>query len=164
MLKDFQAGDKIRHIVLIKVQKVGSTSTGGVFARGVVQDNSASINFICFDAGMVERMRKLEGFVAMQVIGQIDINKFAQDSSFENTKSETRIETETTHTDPTKHRTDRLPDELFGQASAKGVQQVGFGKDDIGGKAAKMPHQTDIHKNILEKTLIKAGTQRQTLR
>ena len=83
MLKDFQAGDKIRHIVLIKVQKVGSTSTGGVFARGVVQDNSASINFICFDAGMVERMRKLEGFVAMQVIGQIDINKFAQDSSLQ---------------------------------------------------------------------------------
>lgn len=83
MLKDFQAGEKIRHIVLIKVQKVGSTSTGGVFARGLVQDNSASINFICFDATIVERMRKLEGFVAMQVTGQMDINKFAQDSSLQ---------------------------------------------------------------------------------
>ena len=83
MLKDFQAGEKIRHIVLIKVQKVGSTSTGGVFARGVVQDNSLNINFICFDAGLVEKMRKLEGFVAMQVTGQMDINKFAQDSSLQ---------------------------------------------------------------------------------
>lgn len=83
MLKDFQAGDRIRHIVLIKVQKIGPTSTGGVFARGILQDNSGMINFICFEGGIIEKMRKIEGFAPVVITGQIDINKFASDTSLQ---------------------------------------------------------------------------------
>lgn len=64
-----------------------------------------------------QRVLKLDTPIAKVIVDAIEqiadlSDPFAQDSSFENTKSETRIETETTHTDPTKHRTDRLPDEL----------------------------------------------------
>lgn len=83
MLKDFQAGDKIRHTTLIKVQKIGPTSTGGIFARGILQDNSGMMNFICFEGGIIEKMRKIEGFAPALVAGQIDINKFANDGSLQ---------------------------------------------------------------------------------
>ena len=83
MLKDFQAGDKIRHIVLIKVQKIGPTSTGGMFARGILQDNSGMMNFICFEGGIIDKLRKIEGFAPVMVTGLIDINKFANDGSFQ---------------------------------------------------------------------------------
>lgn len=83
MLKDFQAGDKIRHIALIKVQKIGPTSTGGIFARGILQDNSGMINFICFEGGIIERLRKIDGFTPVVATGQIDINKFANDGSLQ---------------------------------------------------------------------------------
>lgn len=83
MLKEFKAGDKLRHIALVKVQKIGNTSNGGVFARGIVQDNSTTMNFICFETSQVEKLRVLEGFVPMVVYGQADINKFAQDNSLQ---------------------------------------------------------------------------------
>lgn len=83
MLKEFRAGEKIRHIALLKIQKVGTTSTGGAFARGIVQDNSATLNFICFDGTLVDKIRNFEGFVPQLIIGQMDINKFANDGSLQ---------------------------------------------------------------------------------
>lgn len=83
MLKDFKAGDKIRHIAIMKVQKIGATSTGGVFARGTVQDNSATCPFVSFDANVVERLRSLEGPTAMLAYAQVDVNKMANDGSLQ---------------------------------------------------------------------------------
>lgn len=83
MLKDFKAGDKVRHISIMKIQKIGQTSTGGVFARGTVQDNSATCPFVSFDANVVERLRVLEGPTAMVVYAQVDINKMANDGSLQ---------------------------------------------------------------------------------
>lgn len=83
MLKDFKAGDKIRHITIMKIQKIGQTSTGGVFARGTAQDNSATAPFVSFDANVVERLRLLEGPTAMLVYAQVDVNKMANDGSLQ---------------------------------------------------------------------------------
>ncbi len=83
MLSEFKAGDKIRHILLCKVQKIGTSSNGGVFARGTVTDNSGSIAFICFDSYAVEMMRAFTGPCAIQVTGTIDINRFQNDGSLQ---------------------------------------------------------------------------------
>ena len=53
MIKDFKAGIKVCQAVLVRVQKVGNSSNGGVFARGMLEDNSGRIAFICFDAVLV---------------------------------------------------------------------------------------------------------------
>ena len=47
MIKDFKAGIKVCQAVLVRVQKVGNSSNGGVFARGMLEDNSGRIAFIC---------------------------------------------------------------------------------------------------------------------
>lgn len=83
MLKEFRAGEKIRHIALVKVQKIGPTSNGGVFARGIVQDNTATLNFICFEVSLIEKLRKFDGFVPQLLTGQMDVNKFANDGSLQ---------------------------------------------------------------------------------
>ncbi len=83
MLDEFKAGDKIRHIVLLRVQKVGTSSNGGVFARGTVQDNSASLPFVCFDSYTVELLRKLAGPTVFTVYGAVDVNRFANDGSLQ---------------------------------------------------------------------------------
>ena len=60
MIKDFKAGTKVCQAVLVRVQKVGNSSNGGVFARGMLEDNSGRIAFICFDAVLVDKLRELE--------------------------------------------------------------------------------------------------------
>ena len=54
MIKDFKAGSKIIQPALVRVQKIGNSSNGGVFARGLLEDNSGRIAFICFEAGLVD--------------------------------------------------------------------------------------------------------------
>ena len=83
MISNFKAGTKICQAVLVRVQKVGNSSNGGVFARGLLEDNSGRIPFICFDAVLVDKMRDLEGPAAFMVGGAVDINKFANDMSLQ---------------------------------------------------------------------------------
>ncbi|MBR5172511.1 MAG: HD domain-containing protein [Phascolarctobacterium sp.] len=83
MIKDFKAGSKIIQPALVRVQKIGNSSNGGVFARGLLEDNSGRIAFICFEAGLVDKLRQLEGVEAFMVSGAVDINKFSNDMTLQ---------------------------------------------------------------------------------
>lgn len=83
MLKDLKAGNKIIQALLIRVQKVGNSSNGGVFARGLAEDNSGRMPFICFEAALVEKLRSLEGPTAFMVSGAVDINKFSDEMALQ---------------------------------------------------------------------------------
>ena len=83
MLNDLKAGQKMCQAALVRVQKVGNSSNGGVFARGTLEDNGGHLAFICFEAALVEKMRNLEGPTAFMVGGDVDINKFANDMTLQ---------------------------------------------------------------------------------
>ena len=77
MISDFKAGAKICQSVLLRVQRVGTSSNGAPFARGLAEDNSGKIPFITFEAGIVEKMREMDGPSPVMVSGSVDINKFS---------------------------------------------------------------------------------------
>lgn len=79
MINQFQAGKRICQAALVRVSKVGNSSNGGVFARGILEDNSGRIAFICFEMALVDKLRGLEGPTALMVTGVVDINKFSND-------------------------------------------------------------------------------------
>ena len=83
MLNDLKAGQKMCQAALVRVQKVGNSSNGGVFARGTLEDNGGHLAFICFEAALVEKMRNLEAPTAFMVGGDVDINKFANDMTLQ---------------------------------------------------------------------------------
>lgn len=83
MINDFKTGAKICQAVLLRVQRIGNSSNGGVFARGMLEDNSGRIPFICFDGTIVEKLRDLDAPTAFMIAGSVDINKFANDMSMQ---------------------------------------------------------------------------------
>lgn len=83
MISDFKAGTKVCQAVLLRVQKIGNSSNGGVFARGLLEDNSGKMPFIVFEAGIVDKMRSMEGPKVMMVGGMVDINKFSNDMTLQ---------------------------------------------------------------------------------
>ena len=83
MINEFKTGLKTDQIVLLRLQKVGNSSNGGVFARGLIEDNSGCVPFICFEAGIVEKLRAFDAPKAVRVAGNVDINKFAGDMSLQ---------------------------------------------------------------------------------
>ena len=44
---------------LVRLQKIGTSSNGKAYAKGVLEDNSGSVPFICFEAGPISRLRSL---------------------------------------------------------------------------------------------------------
>ncbi len=60
MIENIKAGERITQAVLLRLQKVGNSSNGGVFARGTIEDNSGRIQFIAFDRDIVNRLRDLD--------------------------------------------------------------------------------------------------------
>ncbi|MCD7974966.1 MAG: HD domain-containing protein [Phascolarctobacterium sp.] len=76
MIKDFKAGGKICQALLVRVQKIGASSNGGVFARGLLEDNSGKIPFICFKEVGVDRLREAEGPMPFMIAGSVDVGKF----------------------------------------------------------------------------------------
>lgn len=76
MIIDFKAGTKVCQAILLRVLKVGNSSNGGVFARGMIEDNSGRMPFICFDAALVDKMRDVEGAVPFMMSGNVDISKY----------------------------------------------------------------------------------------
>lgn len=83
MINNFKAGLKVCQAALVRVQKVGNSANGGVFARGILEDNSGRISFICFEATLVEKMRALEAPTAFMMTGNVDINKFSGDMTLQ---------------------------------------------------------------------------------
>ena len=76
MIIDFKAGTRICQPALLRVLKIGNSSNGGVFARGMLDDNSGHIPFICFEAALVDKLRQVEGQAAFMISGNVDISKF----------------------------------------------------------------------------------------
>ena len=71
MLENIKAGERICQAVLLRLQKVGNSSNGGVFARGTAEDNSGKIQFIAFEKDIVNRLRELDGPKAFIVSGPV---------------------------------------------------------------------------------------------
>jgi 3'-5' exoribonuclease len=68
---------------LCRVQKIGTSSNGGVFARGLASDNTATLPFVCFDGYAVDALRSLAGPRAFVATGAVDVNRFAGDGSLQ---------------------------------------------------------------------------------
>lgn len=79
MLLDKRSGDRVCEVVLLRLQKIGSTSTGGIFARGTVQDNSGVINFITFERSAAETIKNMPNPCAVTVFGVVQPDKYAAD-------------------------------------------------------------------------------------
>lgn len=83
MLNEFRAGDKINYNVLLKLHKIGATSTGGVFARGTVQDNSTVLTFVTFEAKAVDFLKECSAPTVLTVTGTVDCNKYSSDGALQ---------------------------------------------------------------------------------
>lgn len=83
MLKDFKAGEKVCQAAIIRVQKIGTSSSGGVFAKGLAEDNSGRMQFIVFEKGIVNTLRNLDGPQPMIISGSVDIIKYSQDMALQ---------------------------------------------------------------------------------
>ncbi|HIU63559.1 MAG TPA: HD domain-containing protein [Candidatus Avacidaminococcus intestinavium] len=83
MINELKAGMKTEIIVLLRLQKIGNSSNGGVFARGLAEDNSGCLPFICFEAGIVERLRAFDAPKAVRLNVHVDINKFSSDMALQ---------------------------------------------------------------------------------
>ena len=77
MIENIKAGERMCQAVLLRLQKVGNSSNGGVFARGTVEDNSGKIQFIAFERDIVNRLRDLEAPKAFVISGLVDIVKYS---------------------------------------------------------------------------------------
>ena len=81
LLAQFRVGDDIRHSVLMRLQKAGQSSNGGVFARGTVEDNSGSVNFICFDKETVEGLKEINGATPIVIFGVVQADRYGSDGA-----------------------------------------------------------------------------------
>lgn len=77
MISEIKAGERFYQAVVLRLQKVGTSSNGGVFAKGTVEDNSGKVQFIAFEKDIVNRLRNLEGPKAYVIAGSVDIVKYS---------------------------------------------------------------------------------------
>lgn len=83
MIADFVIGDKIEQPCIVRLQKIGTSSNGKPFARGLLEDNSGCIPFICFETGLVNKLRDIDAPKPFVIGGNVDVNKFASDMSLQ---------------------------------------------------------------------------------
>ena len=83
MLSEYKQGQKIRHSIIMRLQKVGQTSNGGTFARGTIQDNSGMMNFISFEAKTVDFLKELQGPCTVKITGTVQSDKFSSDGGLQ---------------------------------------------------------------------------------
>lgn len=76
MIKDLHIGDKLTQACICKVSKIGTGSNGAPFARGVLEDKSGSIPFICFDAANISKMKEIEISGIFMISGTVESSKF----------------------------------------------------------------------------------------
>ena len=77
MIKDVRLGNDLEQPCLVRLQKVGTSSNGKAYARGLLEDNSGTLPFICFEAGPINRLRTMEGPTPFIIGGRVDANKYA---------------------------------------------------------------------------------------
>lgn len=83
MIADFKAGEKIEQACLVRLQKIGTSSNGKTYAKGLLEDNSGCVPFICFEMGPIGRLKNAEVPRPYMIGGNVDINKFATDMSLQ---------------------------------------------------------------------------------
>ena len=80
MLGSFKVGDKVCHVAIVKMQKAGTTATGGVFVRGSLQDNSGTMSFISFSQEVSDFFKDNTASV-LTVCGTIQLDRYSQDGA-----------------------------------------------------------------------------------
>lgn len=83
MIIDFKAGDKIEQPCLARLQKIGTSSNGKAYAKGLLEDNSGCIPFICFEAGPINRLKNADVPRPYIIGGTVEINKFTTNMSYQ---------------------------------------------------------------------------------
>lgn len=77
MISDLKLGEKIDQPCLVRLQKIGTSSNGKAYAKGLLEDNTGCLPFICFEAGPIGRLQKLEEPRPMKIGGTVDVNKYS---------------------------------------------------------------------------------------
>lgn len=83
MIADFKPGDKFEQPCLVRLQKIGTSSNGKAYAKGLLEDNSGCVPFICFDLGPINRLKNAEVPRPFIIGGNVDINKYTTDMSLQ---------------------------------------------------------------------------------
>jgi 3'-5' exoribonuclease len=83
MISEFKAGDKIEQPCLVRLQKIGTSSNGKAYAKGLLEDNSGCVPFICFEAGPINRLKSIDVPRPFVIGGNVDVNKFSTDMSLQ---------------------------------------------------------------------------------
>ncbi len=77
MIKDLQLGNAMEQPCLVRLQKIGTSSNGKAYAKGLLEDSSGSIPFICFELGPINRLRVMEAPAPYIIGGKVDLNKYS---------------------------------------------------------------------------------------
>ena len=77
MIKDLQLGNAMEQPCLVRLQKVGTSSNGKAYAKGLLEDNSGCIPFICFELGPITRLKAMEAPSPYIIGGKVDLNKYS---------------------------------------------------------------------------------------
>lgn len=83
MIKDLQLGNAMEQPCLVRLQKVGTSSNGKAYAKGLLEDNSGCIPFICFEAGPIGRLRSMEAPAPYIIGGKVDLNKYSTTMAYQ---------------------------------------------------------------------------------
>ena len=83
MIKDLQLGNAMEQPCLVRLQKVGTSSNGKPYAKGLLEDNSGCIPFICFEAGPIGRLRAMEQPSPYLIGGKVDLNKYSSTMAYQ---------------------------------------------------------------------------------
>lgn len=117
MISELRAGEKVHCAFLVRPQKIGISSNGKAFARGLLEDASGQIGFICFDGVSVDKIRAIEQPQPYIVSGAVDINKFAT--------GEIKLQVVVQRISAV------MPDDDLSQLMPQGDFDVGFYKDQL---------------------------------
>lgn len=83
MIRDLQLGNAMEQPCLVRLQKVGTSSNGKPYAKGLLEDNSGCIPFICFEAGPIGRLRTMEAPSPYIIGGKVDVNKYSTTMAYQ---------------------------------------------------------------------------------
>ena len=76
MIKEFKIGDNFTQVCIVRVSKIGTSSNGAPFARGILEDKSGSLPFICFEGNNINVRREIEGSGIFMINGSVESSKF----------------------------------------------------------------------------------------
>jgi hypothetical protein len=140
MIENIKAGERMTQAVLLRLQKVGNSSNGGVFARGTIEDNSGKIQFIAFDREIVNRLRDLDAAKAFMISGPVDIVKYSStlalqvviqklDNIMPEDDISNLVPTGSFDMEVYKNKLEALINGVFAEITATGVKKITAAKD-----------------------------------